>query len=228
MVRAVRIPVTVKMRKGWDENQVNAADVARSVEDAGASAIAIHGRTASQGYSGQADWGFVGRVACTVRIPVFGSGDCVEPRQIVERLQQDASGVYVGRGVLRNPWILAQARDLLAGREACEITPEARGRFLLEYIALLRDERVREPEGFRHVAPGATSIHAQAPADAPVTRHDRWIINKLRALCAWYSRGLEGGASLRAAVNGATSLVELRAVIEDFFFGVPALVRAHA
>ena len=212
MVRAVHIPVTVKMRKGWDESETNAPEVARRAADAGAAAITIHGRTAKQSYSGEADWDFVARVAEAVPVPVFGSGDCVEPGQIVERLRKGVSGVFVGRGVLRNPWILAQARDLLAGGPPRSVSLADRGRFLLDYIALLENERIHEEDGFRHVAPGT-----EASAPKPGTRHDRWVINKLRALCSWYSKGLEGGSQLRTSVNAAESLAELRALIEDFF-----------
>jgi tRNA-dihydrouridine synthase B len=214
MVKAVKIPVTVKMRKGWDDHELSAPDVARRVEDAGASAITIHGRTAKQSYTGLADWEFVARIADVLTIPVFGSGDCIEPEQIVERLRQGVSGVFVGRGVLRNPWILAQARDLLTVGAARQVSLEDRGQFLLDYIELLQDERVHEPEGFRHVAPEQTT------GIAP--RHDRWVINKLRALCSWYTKGLEGGAQLRTAVNSAQSLAELTAIIEDFFLLAPA------
>ena len=218
------------MRKGWDEGELSAPDVARRVEDAGASAITIHGRTAKQSYSGLADWEFVARIADALTIPVFGSGDCVEPEQIVERLRQGVSGVFVGRGVLRNPWILAQARDLLEGRPARLVTLEERGQFLLDYIELLKDERVHEPEGFRHVAPGQNRDRATfeenpdkrlVPFPA-ASRHDRWVINKLRALCSWYTKGLEGGAQLRISVNSAQSLAELTALIEDFFLLAPA------
>ena len=83
MSKAVKIPVTVKMRKGWDDGEVNAGELAKRVEDAGAKAIAIHGRTAKQSYSGSADWDFVTEVARTVSIPVFGSGDCIEPEDII-------------------------------------------------------------------------------------------------------------------------------------------------
>jgi tRNA-dihydrouridine synthase B len=220
MVRAVNIPVTVKMRKGWDDHELSAPDVARRVEDAGASAITIHGRTAKQSYSGVADWEFVARIADALTIPVFGSGDCVEPEQIVDRLRLGVSGVFVGRGVLRNPWILAQARDLLAGRPARQVSLEERGQFLLDYIELLQDERVHEPEGFRHVAPEKNRTDPFDRTDPP--RHDRWVINKLRALCSWYTKGLEGGAQLRTAVNSAPSLPALIAIIEDFFLLAPA------
>jgi len=215
MVKAVDIPVTVKMRKGWDDTETNACDVARRVEDAGAAAITIHGRTAKQSYSGEADWGFVASVADRLAIPVFGSGDCIEADQIIERLRQGISGVFVGRGVLRNPWILAQAQDLLDGRPARSISLEERGQFLLEYIDLLMNERVHEPEGFRHVAP-EKGEKGDSPL-FPVRRHDRWVINKLRALCSWYTKGLEGGSQLRTAVNATQTLPELQALIEDFF-----------
>ena len=212
MTRAVGIPVTVKMRKGWDETSLTAPDVARRVEDAGAAAITIHGRTAKQSYTGQADWDFVTEVAKAVRIPVFGSGDCIEPEQVVARLAEGVSGVFVGRGVLRNPWILAQARDLLAGRAPRTVSMAARGEFLLEYMHLLLDDGAREAEGFRHQAPGQG-----VGVPAPMRSRERWVINKLRALCTWYTKGLEGGSHLRIAVNSAESLDQVREIIDRFF-----------
>ena len=216
MVKAVRIPVTVKMRAGWNDRTRNAPQLARLVEDAGASAVAIHGRTAEQSYSGVADWQLVAEVAGALRIPVFGSGDCVEPDQIVERLAAGVSGVLVGRGVLRNPWILSQAAALAAGRPPRPVTHEDRGRFLLEYIDILLTERVEEVEGFRHVAPGAP----ESPLDTASRQargRERWVINKLRALCAWYSKGLDGGSMLRVRINAAGSIGELRDIVSEFF-----------
>ena len=237
MVKAVKIPVTAKMRKGWDDNEQTAPDVARRVEDAGAAAVTIHGRTAKQSYSGSADWDFVARVASRLTIPVFGSGDCIEPAQIVERLRpisrpgaehdgcqgaggtpsQALSGVFVGRGVLRNPWILAQAQDLLEGRPARVVSDAQRGGFLLEYIELLQNERVREAEGFRHSALPAIPEGATSVPLVGTPRHDRWVINKVRALCSWYTKGLDNGSHLRIRVNQAQSLDELRDLIADFF-----------
>jgi tRNA-dihydrouridine synthase B len=214
MVKAVNIPVTVKMRKGWDDKALNAADVARRVQDAGAAAVAVHGRTAKQSYTGVADWDVVASIADALSIPVFGSGDCVEPQQIVDRLRMGVSGVFVGRGVLRNPWILAQAQDILEGRLPRQISPEQRGRFLLEYIELLLNERVDEAAGFRHVAPSDDLARTTVER---VSRHDRWVINKLRALCTWYTKGLDDGSHLRVAVNAAGSLPQLREIIEEFF-----------
>jgi tRNA-dihydrouridine synthase B len=214
MASAVRIPVTVKMRAGWNEQAINAPDLARMVEDAGAAAVAVHGRTAAQSYTGESDWKLIGRVAETVQIPVFGSGDCVEPAQIVSRLRESgAKGVLVGRGALRNPWIFSQAAEWVAGRTPAEASPLERGQFLLDYMDLLLRERVGEEAGFRHTAPG------QQPGDAvPTARgRERWVINKLRALGSWYTKGLEGGSQLRVAINSAQSIPELRSLIEHFF-----------
>ena len=212
MTKAVKIPVTVKMRAGWDANAINAPDVAKRVEDAGAAAIAVHGRTAAQSYSGFSDWDLIARVAAELSIPVFGSGDCIEPAQLVDRLRRGVAGVLVGRGALRNPWIFEQATAIAAGRTPREITMEERGQFLLDYIELLQKERVHEPKGFRHVAPGMSDAR-----DVAARGHDRWVINKLRALNSWYTKGLEGGSHLRVKVNAAESIAELKAVIEDFF-----------
>jgi tRNA-dihydrouridine synthase B len=197
MSKAVKIPVTVKMRKGWDEGEINAPELAKRVEGAGAKAITIHGRTAKQSYSGSADWDFVSEVAKTVSIPVFGSGDCIEPEDIITRLRSGVSGVYVGRGVLRNPWILAQARDLMEGRPVRQITHEERGQFLLDYMQLLLTENV--------------------PDSGKMLSRERWVINKIRALCSWYTKGFDNGAQFRIGVNSAKSIDELRNLIETFF-----------
>src|SRR5213080_5464352 len=168
MTKAVKIPVTVKMRAGWNDEERNAPTLARMVEDAGASAVAVHGRTAAQSYTGTADWELVAQIADRLTIPVFGSGDCIEPEQIVARLASGIEGVLVGRGVLRNPWILAQAADLVAGRPAREVSMADRGQFLLDYIDLLMAEN----------------------------GYERWVINKIRALGSWYTKGVVNGSHL--------------------------------
>ncbi len=223
MVKAVSIPVTVKMRKGWDEGEMTAPELARRVEDAGAAAIAVHGRTAKQSYSGSADWDFVRAVADGVRIPVFGSGDCIEPQQIVAHLGSGVSGVFVGRGVLRNPWILAQAQDLIAGRPMRQVSAADRAAFLFDYIDLLLQDHDAEHDGFRHQAPAPA---APDPSPRPARSRERFVINKVRALCTWYSKGVDNGSHLRIAVNAAESVAELRDVIGRFF--VPSEFAAGA
>jgi tRNA-dihydrouridine synthase B len=220
MARAVKIPVTVKMRAGWDATAINAPELARRMEDAGAAALAVHGRTAAQSYTGSSDWDLINRVAAGVRIPVFGSGDCVEPGQMVERLTDTGvAGVLVGRGALRNPWIFEQAAAVARGERPREITLEERGLFLLEYIDLLLHERTGEARGFRHVAP----TRPDAPCDSSGERgeaargHARWVVNKLRALNSWYTKGLDNGSHLRTAINSAESLPRLREIVAEFF-----------
>jgi nifR3 family TIM-barrel protein len=216
MARAVKIPVTVKMRAGWNEREVNAPLLAKMMEDAGAAAVAVHGRTAAQSYSGSSDWDLIAKVAEGVGIPVFGSGDCVEAQQVLDRMRYRVAGVLIGRGALRNPWIFAQAADLAGGRVPREIALDERGRFLLEYIDMLLNERVGEREGFRHEAPGAATGINRA-ADRTARGRERWVINKLRALGAWYTKGLENGGRLRVAINSADSIGTLRQLIEEFF-----------
>jgi len=132
-------------------------------------------------------------------------------------MRTGVSGVLVGRGVLRNPWILAQASDLASGRRPREITAAQRGRFLLDYIELLLSERVGEADGFRHAAPGLV-VAAQDKARG----HDRWVINKIRALCSWYSKGFDCGSHLRVRVNSCESIRQLREIVDEFFFAAPA------
>jgi nifR3 family TIM-barrel protein len=218
MTKAVTIPVTVKMRAGWNDEERNAPLVAKMVQDAGAAAVTVHGRTAAQSYSGWSDWDLIARVAGQLSIPVFGSGDCIDPETVVARLRSGVTGVLVGRGILRNPWILAQAADLAAGRAPRDVTLEDRGRFLIEYIELLRSERVHEPSGFRHTAPASIGEKDERPA----VGHDRWVINKLRALGSWYTKGLENGSHLRTDINAAESIEALRGIISAFFLSVPA------
>ena len=217
MSRAVKIPVTVKMRAGWNDSSRNAPELAQRVCDAGAAAVTIHGRTAEQSYSGVADWELVSRVAHDLGIPVFGSGDCLEPEQIIERMQSGVTGVLVGRGVLRNPWILAQAADIAAGRAPRQVSLAERGQFLRDYIDLLLKEPTDDATGFRHRA-------TSADASRPAAGRDRWVINKLRALCAWYSKGLDNGSHLRVRINAATSITELRDIVDEFFDAAPVAV----
>ncbi len=197
MAGAVSIPVTVKIRSGWNEREVNAPELARLLEEAGAAAIAVHGRTGAQSYSGQADWDLIARVARAVSIPVYGNGDCIEPGDMVRRMKESrVAGVLVGRGALRNPWIFAQAAALAVGQPPVEVSLADRGRFLLEYIDMLL---------------------AEGPGGRSAAGHPRWVVNKLRALCAWYTRGFDGGAHLREAVNHAPSIAALRDTISRFF-----------
>ena len=219
MTKALKIPVTVKMRAGWNDEEINAPLLARMVEDAGASAVTVHGRTAAQAYAGSSDWSLIGDVARSVTIPVLGSGDCVDAGQLIDRVETaGVSGVLVGRGVLRNPWIFRQAVDLSRGGVAPKVTQAERGQFLLDYLELLIAERVEEAVGFRHTAPASAPHQVTDDRTAAVARgRERWVVNKLRALGSWYTKGLDNGSRLRVAINAAESVQHLRDIIREFF-----------
>ena len=228
MTDAVRVPITVKMRAGWDDQTINAPELAKRLEDSGAAALAVHGRTARQSYRGVSDWDLIDRVAAGVQVPVFGSGDCVTPEQMVERVAGTrVAGVLVGRGALRNPWIFQQAEALSSGGSAPDVSDTARGQFLLDYIELLRRDALDDPAGFRHAAPASDAVRRRT-ARPPQSR-ERWVVNKLRALGSWYTKGLRGGSLLRTRINSAESIDELRDTIVGFFFhpDTPHLHRAE-
>ena len=107
VVKAVSVPVTVKIRSGWDEKSINAVEVAKVIEEAGASAITVHGRTRAQGYSGSADWNIIKQVKEAVKIPVIGNGDVTSAEKAKEMLEYTGcDAVMIGRGVLGNPWLI--------------------------------------------------------------------------------------------------------------------------
>ena len=216
MTRAVSIPVTVKMRSGWDGEHVNAPDLASRVEQAGAAAVAVHGRTAAQSYTGRSDWSVIDEVARRVSIRCSAAATASPRNDLVERMRETAvAGVLVGRGALRNPWIFHQAQAAWRGGDGMPVSLRERGRFLLAYIDLLLSEATEvERDGFRHTAGLDRRV---GPKRRSAASRERWIVNKLRALGSWYTKGIDHGSRLRTAINSAGSLAALRAVICDFF-----------
>lgn len=114
VVAAVNVPVTVKIRSGWDSNSINAVEVAKIIESAGASAITVHARTRAQGYSGKADWNIIKQVVEAVEIPVIGNGDvlsCYDAKRMLD--ETGCAAVMIGRGLLGNPWLIKDCVDYL-------------------------------------------------------------------------------------------------------------------
>ena len=137
VVQNSTIPVSVKIRKGWDNNNIVAVDVAKIIEQAGASLITIHGRTRSDYYMGQADWDIIREVKRSVNIPVIGNGDVKMPEDAREMLQKTGcDGVMISRASLGNPWIFKQANDYIENGNYSQITKEEKYRIMLKHLNL--------------------------------------------------------------------------------------------
>jgi tRNA-dihydrouridine synthase B len=187
MVDAVDVPVTAKMRLGWDAQSINAPDLARALADVGVSAVTVHGRTRCQGYAGDADWQEIARVKEAVDIPVFGSGDVEDVRLIERRIRAGVvDGVVLARGMLGNFWLIRQATHLLATGEVLDDLDFA------ERMALCR----------RHL-------------DMLITYHGQQRALRIgRKYVAWSIKGCNGAARLRAMVQDLDSLDMLDTIFE--------------
>jgi len=133
--RAIRIPLTIKIRSGWDASGEQALTIAGLAEDAGVDAITVHPRTARQGFGGTADWHLIRRVRESVAIPVIGNGDVTEPADVVHMMAQTGcAGVMIGRAAFGNPWLFQQTLDHMAGRPVAPVALSARFQTMVDYV----------------------------------------------------------------------------------------------
>ena len=192
VARAVPIPVTAKMRIGWDSQSINAVEVARILEDCGIQAITVHGRTRAQGYSGQADWDVIGQVAEAVKIPVIGNGDIASGGDVeVRRAQTGVRGIMIGRAAMANPWVFQEAKHYLAtGRHAPAATAEQRFALMRRHceLAIRRSTRGGEFE----------------------------VMRSMRSRLMHYTRSLPGGKFLRGHFGQIASLMELDDILAAY------------
>lgn len=190
VVKSITIPVTVKMRLGWDPGSINAPSLARMVERAGASLITVHGRTRGQMFAGKADWKAIGHVKKAVGCPVIANGDITTPEDALDCLEiSGADGIMIGRGALGRPWIFREVTALLNGK-----APAGQEDLDLVFNTALQH------------------IHAlEAFYGEPVAV---WMARKH---LAWYTKGLKEGSCFRKAVNSAKTINEISRLLADFF-----------
>jgi tRNA-dihydrouridine synthase B len=190
--RRIRIPLTVKMRSGWDAGSINAPEIARISEACGVDAISIHPRTRAQGYTGRADWRVTAEVVQAVRVPVFGNGDVTSPERAKQLIDETGcAGIMIGRAALGNPWIFSQVGAFLEtgtpGRE--EPDPGKRRSMMRRHLSAL----------IRFMG------------------DERRAVRVMRKHLGWYTKGLPGSALFRDAVNRVESRAEIEEAIEGFF-----------
>ena len=188
MVDAVDVPVTVKIRAGWDEGSVNAVQVAQICEQAGAAAIAVHGRTRVQQYSGRADWSVIREVKRRVSVPVLGNGDIRCGADALRMLDETGcDGVLIARAAQGNPWIFREVRAAMLGGECPAVTGRERVETALRHFEL------------------ETKLHGERGGMLEMRKH-----------IAWYVAGMRGAARFRERINTMESADQVREALMDF------------
>lgn len=190
VVQASEKPVTVKIRKGFDEEHVNAVELAKRAEEAGAAAIAVHGRTREQFYSGKADWEIIAKVKEAVGIPVIGNGDVSSPESAAGMLRETGcDGVMVGRAARGNPWIFREITSYLeTGEKTEKPTTEEKCACILEHAALMREYK-----------------------------GEYTAVREMRKHVSWYTFGCPNSAKLRGRINTVESMEELENCVREIF-----------
>ena len=188
VVSAVNVPVTVKIRSGWDSNHINAVEVAKVIEKAGASAICVHPRTRSQGYSGKADWNIIKEVKENVSIPVIGNGDIKSPEDAKRMLEETkCDAVMIRRGVLGNPWLMKNIVNYLDGKEVIDVSIVDRIDMCLKHLKLLDS-----------------------------LKNEKLACLEIRNHISWYFKGIKGANELKNKVYQTTSIHDIILLLNEF------------
>ena len=188
VVSAVNVPVTVKIRSGWDSNHINAVEVAKVIEKAGASAICVHPRTRSQGYSGKADWNIIKEVKENVSIPVIGNGDIKSPEDAKRMLEETkCDAVMIGRGVLGNPWLIKNIVNYLDGKEVIDVSIVDRIDMCLKHLKLLDS-----------------------------LKNEKLACLEIRNHISWYFKGIKGANELKNKVYRTTNIHDIILLLNEF------------
>ncbi|PWU18842.1 MAG: tRNA dihydrouridine synthase DusB [Bdellovibrio sp.] len=216
VVAAVKIPVTIKIRTGWEASCRNAEDVAALAANEGIAWVAIHGRTRAQAYGGQADWDYIARVKERARLPILGNGDILTPAQAVSRLRQSGvDGVMIGRGALKNPYLFREALALwrqVAPEKASENAPENAPENALKTGPASQD-LVRDYPGLVEMLVDSIAPHCD----------ERILQIQLKKFAAWFATGYPNAAQFRKSLYQSADTQDLVLLAREYFASVQEL-----
>jgi tRNA-dihydrouridine synthase B len=187
--KVISIPLTVKIRSGWDEKSLNFLEMARIAEECGVEALTLHGRTRTQGYGIKADWEVIARTKNSVRVPVIGSGDLTSPEAVCHFFTRTgADGAMIGRGSFGNPWIFRQTLQILRGLSPERPSLEEKEKTILRHLRMMVESQ-GETHGLR----------------------------EFRKHLIWYTRGLRGSSDFRSQIPFWEDFPEMKSRIQEFF-----------
>lgn len=188
-VLASSLPVSVKIRLGYDREHMNAVEFARIAEEAGITSLTVHGRTREQQYSGEADWMKITEVKAAVRIPVFGNGDIFTADAAVEKQRcSRVDGVMIGRGAMGNPWIFREIREAANGRAVNPVTADEKHDMIRRHYLLMLD-----------------------------SRREDIAVREMRKHIGWYIRGMRGAGKFRVLINSCSDARNALSLLDEFF-----------